>query len=233
MTYNSSAGYSSARTGVVTAIEPQVRGGGRRANVFVDGRYAFSLAIELAATLRVGTAVDAAATARLLNEDQRSRAYDAALRFLGVRPRSEREIRDRLAKHQFAPEIVDGAIERLLRIGLVDDAAFAEYWVEQRQTHRPRGGRLIKQELRAKGVDVETAKAALPAEDDADGAYRAAARKAQSLRMLDERTFKQRLGAFLQRRGFDYETTRSVAKRLYEESGVRSQESGADFGSDV
>jgi regulatory protein len=206
--------------GIITAIEPQVRGGGKRANVFVDGRYAFSLTIDLAAGLRVGDAVDASTASRLLNEDQRARVYDAALRFLGTRPRSEREIRTRLAKHQFAPELIDGAIERLRRIGLVDDAAFAEYWVEQRQTHRPRGGRLLKQELRAKGVDVETATAAIPDDDDAEGAYRAAQRKAQSLRALDERTFKQRLGAFLQRRGFSYDTTRSVVNRLWSELDV-------------
>lgn len=212
--------------GIITAVERQVRGGGKRANVFVDGRYAFSLTIELAAGLRVGSAINASTTARLLNEDQRTRVYDAALRFLGARPRSEREIRQRLAKHQFAPEMIDGVIERLRRIGLVDDAAFAEYWVEQRQTHRPRGGRLLKQELRLKGVDVDTATAAIPDEDDAEGAYRAAVRKAHSLRALDERTFKQRLGAFLQRRGFDYETTRSVVARLAEETGVRRQESG-------
>jgi regulatory protein len=203
---------------VITAIEPQVRGGGKRANVFVDGRYAFSLTIELAAGLRVGSAVTASTASGLLNEDQRARVYDAALRFLGARPRSEREIRTRLAKHQFAPEMVDGAIERLRRIGLVDDAAFAEYWVEQRQTHRPRGGRLLKQELRAKGIDQDTAAAAIPDDEDAEGAYRAAARKAYSLRALDERTFKQRLGAFLQRRGFDYETTRSVVGRLWQET---------------
>src|SRR5690349_4970761 len=87
--------------GVISAVEPQVRGGGKRANVFVDGRYAFSLAIELAASLRVGSAITAQTTARLLNEDQRARVYDAALHFLGARPRSEREIRARLTKHQF------------------------------------------------------------------------------------------------------------------------------------
>ena len=212
--------------GLITAIEPQVRGGGKRANVFVDGRYAFSLTIELAAGLRVGSAVNPSTTSGLLNEDQRARVYDAALRFLGARPRSEREIRTRLAKHQFAPEMVDVAIERLRRIGLVDDAAFAEYWIEQRQTHRPRGGRLLKQELRAKGVDAETATAAIPTEDDTEDAYRAAARKAHSLRALDERTFKQRLGAFLQRRGFDYETTRTVVTRLAEETGVSSAGDG-------
>jgi regulatory protein len=204
--------------GLITAIEPQARRGGKRSNVFVEGRYAFSLSTELAATLHVGDSIDAAETDRLLNEDQRLRVYDAALRFLAVRPRSEREIRDRLARHEFAPQIVDGVIERLRQLDLVDDAAFAEYWIEQRQAHRPRGGRLLKHELRLKGVNVDVVTAALPADEDEEvGAYQAAQRKATSLRLLDERTFRQRLGAFLQRRGFSYETSRTVVKRLWNE----------------
>jgi regulatory protein len=131
----------------------------------VEGRYAFSISTRLAEEkLHVGDAVSAAAVDKLLNDDQRLRCYDAAIRFLGVRPRSEREIRDRLAKHEFAPQVVDGVMEKLRRLDLVDDAAFAEYWIDQRQSHRPRGGRLLKQELRLKGVDVEVAAAALPAE---------------------------------------------------------------------
>ena len=212
--------------GIITAIEPQARRGGRRSNVFVDGRYAFSVSAELAIRLHVGDAVGSAATDRLLDEDQRLRALDAALRFLGVRPRSEREIRDRLARHEFAPQIVDRVIERLRELDLVDDAAFAEYWIDQRRTHRPRGGRLLKQELRLKGVDVEVAAAALSTDDDeTDGAYRAATRKAQSLRLLDERTFRQRLGAFLQRRGFSYETCRTVVTRLWNELRADQQTS--------
>jgi len=109
-------------------------------------------------------------------------------------------------------------IERLRRIQLVDDAAFAAYWVEQRATHRPRGSRLLKQELRQKGISQDVLAEALPSDDDADGAYRAAQRKATSLRALDERTFKQRLGAFLQRRGYGYETVKPVVGRLWQET---------------
>jgi regulatory protein len=205
--------------GIVSAIERQERRGGRRSNVYLDGRYAFSLTTELAAQeLRVGDAISADRYTALVTKDQQARAFDAALRFLGARPRSEREIRDRLARHEFDAQVVNRVIERLRRMQLVDDAAFAAYWVEQRATHRPRGARLLKQELRQKGVDQDVLAQALPSEDDDEGAYRAAQRKANSLRALDERTFKQQLGAFLLRRGYGYEITRSVTRRLWDET---------------
>jgi regulatory protein len=205
--------------GVISAIEPQERRGGLRCNVYLDRRYAFSLTTELAVKeLRVGQALSAEQYAALVVKDQQARAYDAALRFLGARPRSEREIRDRLARYEFDVQVVDRVIERLRGLQLVDDAAFAAYWVEQRATHRPRGARLLKQELRQKGVSQDVVSEALPVDDDEDGAYRAAQRKAVSLRALDERTFKQRLGAFLQRRGYGYASIRGVVNRLWTET---------------
>lgn len=214
---------------IVSAIEPQERRGGRRSNVYLDGRYAFSLTTELAVKeLRVGDPISDDRYAALVVKDQQARCFDAALRFLGSRPRSEREIRDRLARHEFDVQVVDRVIERLRRIQLVDDAAFAAYWVEQRATHRPRGSRLLKQELRQKGVSQDVLAEALPSDDDEDGAYRAAQRKAVSLRALDERTFKQRLGAFLQRRGYGYETVKPVVGRLWQETSGRADEFEVD-----
>jgi regulatory protein len=210
-------------SGIVTAIEPQERRAGRRSNVFLDGRYAFSLTTDLAVQeLRVGEPIASDRYAALIAKDQDARAFDAGLRFLGARPRSEREIRDRLARHDFDVQAIDRAIERLRRLKLVDDSAFAEYWIEQRASHRPRGSRLLKQELRQKGVSQDVLLEAIPEDDDPEGAYRAAQRKAGSLRALDERTFKQRLGGFLQRRGYGYETIRPVVARLWHETTGQS-----------
>ncbi|MDP8921426.1 MAG: RecX family transcriptional regulator [Chloroflexota bacterium] len=204
--------------GLVTAIEPQQRRGGKRSNVYVDGRYAFSLPTDMAVALRVGEPMSALKTADLLWKDQVARAYDHALTFLGARPRSEREVRDRLGKHGYPEEITALVIEKLRGLDLIDDTAFAEYWVEQRQLHRPRGARLLRQELRQKGVPAEVVSETLEATpEDAEDAYRSAIRKAQSLRGLDERTFRQRLGAFLHRRGFGYEATSTTVRRLWSE----------------
>lgn len=207
--------------GIVTAIQSQERRGGRRVNVFIDGRYAFSLERDLADLVRVGQPISELKTAELLLQDEQARAYEAALAFLSYRPRSEREVRDRLRKKDVPEPIVDSVVERLMRLRLVDDQDFAHYWVEQRQTHRPRGARLLRLELQRKGIAAETTSEVLEQSDQqevpAEAAYRAAQRKAHSLRLLDEREFQQKLGQFLLRRGFDYESARTACRRLWEE----------------
>ena len=207
--------------GIVTAVEPQQRRGGRRVNVFVDGRYAFSLERDLADLVRVGQPISELKTADLLREDEQARAFETALGFLSYRPRSEREVRDRLSKKDIPESVVEQVIERLARLRLLDDAEFARYWVEQRQTHRPRGTRLLRHELLRKGIDAETMAETLEVseqeEDPVEAAYRAASRKAGSLRGHDQRSFEQKVGQFLLRRGFDYGTARTACRRLWDD----------------
>ena len=78
---------------------------------------------------------------------------EAAARFLEVRARSVAEVRRRLTSTGYQPDLVEGAVERLLDLGLLDDEAFARAWVESRDRARPRGERAIRQELGLKGVD--------------------------------------------------------------------------------
>jgi regulatory protein len=204
--------------GQITAIETQRSRGGRRANVFLNGDYAFSLQGDLDAGLRVGDFLDAAAAADLLRRDGRARAMEAALVFLTSRPRSEREVRDRLARRQFLPSEIDDCVARLKELRYLDDRAFAEFWIEQRQQHRPRGARAIATELFRKGVDREIGREVLieatEQRDQVELALTAAQGKLRSLRMLEPRDRRQRLSAFLARRGFDWETIRSTLRRI-------------------
>ena len=72
------------------------------------------------------------------------------------RPRSEQELRTRLTSKGFSDDVLEHVVRRLRELKLLDDQAFAAYWVEQRQSRVPRGRRLIDRELRMKGVAVET-----------------------------------------------------------------------------
>ena len=56
----------------------------------------------------------------------------------------------------YQSELVEGAITRMLELGMLDDEAFARAWVESRDRARPRGERAIRQELGLKGVDRPT-----------------------------------------------------------------------------
>lgn len=204
--------------GLITALELQRRRGGLRVNVFVDGSFSFSLEKELAARLWVGQPIEQLRTADLLREDEQARAMDAALVYFTQRPRSERELRDFLGRRETPPEVTESVVSRLGELDLVDDAAFARYWVENRQQHRPRGGRLLKLELRRKGIADELATEAVQAsaeqEEPVAAAYRAGQRKAQALSKLEPREFQNRLGQYLQRRGFDYEAVRTAVRQL-------------------
>ena len=82
-------------------------------------------------------------------------AYDAALRYLGNRPRSVSEIHRHLRGKKFDDEAIAAAIDKLRAQRYVDDDAFARYWLEQRERFRPRGDRGIRMELAQKGVSRE------------------------------------------------------------------------------
>src|SRR5262245_59517019 len=200
----------------VTALKQQARNKSR-VNVYLDGEYALGLAKILAARLRIGQVLDEAAVERLRQADEVECAYERALHFLGPRPRSEAEIRRRLTTAKVPEAAVAAVLERLRGAGLVDDKVFASYWVENRTSFRPRSKRLLSRELRLKGLGDDELKAALAEVDDASAAYTVARQRAARLRELELVEFKRKLGGFLARGGFDYDTIEPVVTRIWKE----------------
>jgi regulatory protein len=203
----------------ITALTPSTRRQGR-VHLYLDGRFAASLDAMTAAThhLRVGQVLTPDDVAALEREAVIARLVDRALRFLGFRPRSEAELRTYLRRHEAMPEQVDAVLAELRRLGLVDDAAFARYWRAARDQAAPRGERLLRAELRAKGVAADEVAAVLPAaEEEAALARRAAERPLRGARALPWPEFRAKLLGYLQRRGFSYETASRTARDLWEE----------------
>ena len=203
---------------LITAIAKQKRR--PRVDVFVDGRFVLSLSVALVvqAGLKRGDAVTADRLEALRQADERQQARDAALRLLAYRPRSEAELRSSLARRGLPAGVVQDTVEHLKEQGLLDDDAFTRYWVEARQQSSPRGRRLLCRELLAKGIAMETASQAVATVAEEEIARGAAEKKARSLRNLDYPTFRRRLGQFLLRRGFPYDTARVLVDELWRES---------------
>ncbi len=149
--------------------------------------------------------------------DSLSSCLTAAERLLSYRPRSEEEMRFRLTKRGFEADDIQKTIVRLKELGLLDDASFARYWVENRTSFSPRSRHLLGLELRHKGVDNETIVEATGTLDESEDAYHAAQKKAKTLQGYDYETFRRRLIPHLQRRGFDYGVTKEATERLWRE----------------
>jgi regulatory protein len=204
----------------ITALERQKKNP-RRVNVYLDGHFALGLDGVLAAELRVGQSLAEEDVAKLRARDTVERARALTMDFIARRPRSEAEVRQRLGKKGFEPVVIDEVLARLRELGLVDDEAFARFWVENRTSFRPRGARGLRYELRQKGVATEVVDRVLDdmALDENALAYRVARPQAERLLAspIVRREFQRKLGAFLHRRGFDYEMAREVTDRLWYE----------------
>ena len=202
--------------GKITALEVQKRNK-ERVNVYLDGEYAFSLAMIEAARLRREQVLSDAEIAELQARDAVERGLEQAVRFLSYRPRSIREIAQNLKEKGLEGPVVDQVIDRLEGLGYVDDLAFARFWVQNRDEFRPKGPLALRQELKQKGVSGRLIDQVLDEVDFADAAYRAAAQQARRWQSLDSQQFRAKLYPFLARRGFTGETCRDVIDRLIEE----------------
>ncbi len=202
--------------GTITALEVQ-RNNKERVNVYLDGEFAFGLTMLDAARLRKGQQLTDAEIAALKSTDSLQQAYERAVRFLGQRPRSTAEVRHNLTDKEVDASVVEEVIARLEGQGYLDDAAFAHYWITNRQQFRPRGARALRFELREKGVPMPIIDEILAETDTTESAYQAALDKARRFRGLEKRAFREKLGAFLSRRGFDYDIVREVTDRLINE----------------
>ena len=158
--------------------------------------------------------------------------FEAALRFLEARARSEAEVRRRLTQAGYRPDLVDGAVTRLAELGILDDEQFARAWVESRDRARPRGERALRRELALKGIERTVSDEILEKRREAGGeatdvdleaARRLIARNARALdRVVDPRARRQRAYALLARNGFDPDTCRQASAEAVSGAGEAS-----------
>jgi regulatory protein len=146
-----------------------------------------------------------------------------AVHFLKYRPRSEKEVRDNLKKKNAPDDVIERIIVTLKEQRFLNDFEFARLWVRQRIELKPKSKRIITLELQKKGIEKEIIEQVLddPGEEkqvnDTDQAEKLVEQKLRRYQSLPYYEKRQKLAAFLGRRGFDWDTIKQVLQKHLKE----------------
>jgi len=205
----------------ITALQVQTNNQDR-INLFVDGQFLLGVSalIVLQMGLRVGQELSPDQLEQLRQEEALLQATNRALNYLSFRPRSCEEVRCYLRKKGTPPELIETIMQRLDDLDLINDQSFTRFWIESRERFHPKSAQALKNELRMKGVEQDIVDELVSDENDEQLALRAGRKRATLLACqpeMDFKTFRARLGPFLQRRGFSYEVCARVVRALWKE----------------
>lgn len=190
----------------------------QRVNVYLDGEFAFGLSRITAGWLHLGQELSEEKISELKQQDAFEVAYQRTLKFITYRERSSYEIGMYLKKHDIPEEITERVISRLEQAGLLDDRRFVQMWIENRNEFRPRSLRALRMELRQHGIDEGLIDESLGRIDEYEIAYKAATKYARRLYDQDWENFRQKLYGYLSRRGFNYEVSAEVIRKIWDEN---------------
>ena len=121
---------------------------------------------ETAAWLEIGQVLSDEKIKKLLDTDQKNEVYEKALEFISFKPRTIHETRIKLQKSGYDEELINSTLAELSENGLLDDEIYANLWVEERSSFKPRSRRMISYELRRKGISDELIQSAVEEIDD-------------------------------------------------------------------
>lgn len=204
----------------ITALKTQLRDVDR-VNVFVDGKYSFSLDITQVAELgiKTGNEYTEEQLTELENESRFGKLYTRSLEYALIRPRSQREMRDYLYRKTrdtrtktgdirkgASSELTDRVFNRLFEKGYINDEKFAQFWIENRNVRKGSSLRKLQSELQAKGVERSIIESTIEGSEriDGDELQKIIAKKAS--RYED----KQKFMAYLMRQGFRYDDVKQA-----------------------
>ena len=195
-----------------------IKGGKWVAVLFENGE---SLTLDQETTIRAGLckgcSIDQRKKQELVENADFMECYDAALHYLSYRLRSEVELRKYLMdKKNFKEVTTDRVVDKLKKLKLIDDVAFAKSWRDDRIRFYPRSRFLIRRELMQKGITGKTIDEITSGIDDEKNAYAIGLKRAKLLSSSSFEEFYRKLGGFLARRGYNREIVNTTVRRLWE-----------------
>ena len=148
--------------------------------------------------------------------DNFDKFYNKSLRFLSFRPRSEKEIQDYLKKKNCNDDTSKKIIEKLKEHNFLNDLDFAKWWIEQRTSFRPRAERVIKIELKQKGIARDLIDEVFdknPSKDK-EAALKLAQKKVARYAKEEKQKAYEKMFRYLSSKGFNYDTIKEVVDQV-------------------
>ncbi|MET8471121.1 recombination regulator RecX [Streptomyces sp. NPDC006422] len=161
--------------------------------------------------------------------DPAERARNICLRLLTGTPRTRKQLADALRKREIPDDVAEEVLTRFEEVGLINDSAFADAWVESRHHGRGLARRALARELRTKGVDstvIDEAVGQLDSEREEETARDLVARKLRSTRGLERDKRLRRLAGMLARKGYPEGMALRVVRQALEEEGEETEDLG-------
>lgn len=195
-----------------------------RVNIFLDEKFAFSISSYALVknNLKVGSILEQKQIDNIQSRENLAILTDLAVKYLSFRPRSEKEIKDYLAKkiaqkneikYSIASQSPQVAliVKKLKKYKYINDSEFALWFLKSRIKSKSRSLAVIKAELRTKGISSEIIEKIINyAPNDLAQAKNVISKKAIRWQKLAEVDFKRKAYTYLSSRGFDYDTIKDA-----------------------
>jgi len=203
---------------ITQIVEP--RGRPQRRRIYLDGKFAFSVKLNVVAKFRLRERMELSARQieAIEQGEIRQECLDRAMKYLSGRLHSRQELRKKLLRQEYSAAMIDEVLEELKRLGYVDDERFAKTKALSAAQHKHHGPRRAMMELMRAGVKKDVAEVAVgevyESNDNVAEARNLAMKQGERLRKLDPQVARRRLAGMLARRGFDYDAIRPVIEEI-------------------
>lgn len=192
-----------------------------RFNIYIDDTFAFGLSIDVFIKyhLKKDQEIDNGFIEEILLAEENNMAINKAIKYLSYRQRSIKEVKDHLNRKGYDPSIIENTIDHLLEKNYLNDYAFAESFIRDKSYLNKYGINKIRYELLNKGVSKEIIAKTLRFDHDEeyDNAMTLANKKMNSYKNQDRDRIYRKLGGFLQRKGYRYDTVAKVLREVLNE----------------
>ncbi len=197
---------------IVTLLEQQKKDKGRY-SVFIDGEFAFGLSAADIEYFKIKEGFEISETTYnyIIDSLVYIKAQDTALKFLGYKMRTEKEVVKKLSEKEFSDEIIARVMAFLNKYGYVDDRKYCEAYIKECNRLKPKGKYLIKYELLQRGIDESIIYDVFENTevDEVSNAVKLLRKKIKDFSNIDFKE-KQKAFAMLQRKGYDYDVIKEA-----------------------